>query len=67
MTQTGTTTQVLYTNPNTGTGIPCVVLSSSDDGGEHLIRLESGQEGTVTAGEIYTVDAYNQMGRYEAR
>jgi hypothetical protein len=64
MTQTGTTTQVRYTDPNTGTGIPCTVLDSDQDG-HYLIRLESGQEGTVTAGDIYTVDAYNKMGRYE--
>lgn len=58
--------QVLWTNPNTGTGIPCTVLASADDGGEHLIQLETGEQGTVTAGEIYTVDAYNRIGRYEA-
>jgi hypothetical protein len=65
MTQTSTATQIFWTNPNTGVGIPCTVLVSSEDGSEHEIRLATGQEGTVTAGEIYTVDAYNQMGRYE--
>lgn len=66
MTQTSTATRIFWTNPNTGAGIPCIVLASSEDGGEHLIRLENGQEGTVTAGEIYTVDAYNRMGLYSA-
>jgi hypothetical protein len=62
MTQTGTTTEIRYTDPNTGTGIPCTILSTDDDG-HYEIRLQDGREGVVTAGDIYTVDAYNQMGR----
>jgi hypothetical protein len=66
MTQ-ASTTQIFWTSPNTGVGIPCTVLESPEEGGEylnHLIRLESGQEGWVSVSEIYTVDAYNRMGRY---
>lgn len=48
-----------YTDPNTGRGIPCAVLSSDD--GTFEIELISGQVGLVTAGDLYCED---ESGRY---
>jgi hypothetical protein len=48
-----------YTDPNSGRGIPCAVLSSDD--GSFDIELISGQRGWVTAGELYCED---ESGRY---
>jgi hypothetical protein len=60
MTQTGTAAAAtLYTDPNTGKGIPCTVLSSDD--GTFEIELVTGQRGLVTAGELYCLD---ESGRY---
>jgi hypothetical protein len=52
-------TRTFYTDPNTGKGIPCTVLAEED--GSYVIRLESGQEGSVTAGDLYRED---ESGRY---
>jgi hypothetical protein len=52
-------TQTFYTNPNTGTGIPCTVLVEDD--GSFEIELADGARGWVTAGDLYVED---ESGRY---
>jgi hypothetical protein len=56
---TATPTAHYYTDPNTGRGIPCAILSSDD--GTFVIELITGQVGTVTAGDLYRTD---ESGRY---
>lgn len=60
MNATQTTGQHFYTNPNTGTGIACTVLSTDDDG-LYEIELSTGQIGVVSAGDLYRLD---ESGRY---
>lgn len=62
MTQTSTPAGHIiffYTNPNTGTGIPCAVLDQED--GKFDIELIDGTCGWVTAGDLYCED---ESGRY---
>jgi hypothetical protein len=50
-----------YTNPNTGWGIPCTVLSTDGDGTYEIELTNTGDRGLVTAGELYRED---ESGRY---
>lgn len=59
MTGPGVPSRIFYTDPNTGRGVPCVILAHDD--GSFLIRLDSGQEGVVTTGDLYGED---ESGRY---
>lgn len=53
-------TTTFYTNPNTGQGIPCSIVSTDDDG-LFEIELVDGTRGVVTAGDLYQED---ESGRY---
>jgi hypothetical protein len=48
-----------YTNPNTGQGVPCVVIAEED--GTLEIELITRERGVVSAGELYVED---ESGRY---
>jgi hypothetical protein len=54
-----TNTVTFYTDPNTGRGIPCVVLAEDD--GAYEIELLDGRCGAVTSGDLYVED---ESGRY---
>lgn len=53
-------TQTYYTDPNTGRGIACDIVDTDGDA-RFTIRLASGAEGWVTAGDLYRLD---ESGRY---